>query len=42
MSVLMLAAPCGAALEVTANGDDEQAALEALEALFNAGFGELE
>ena len=42
MSVLMLAAPCGATLEVTANGEDEQAALEALEALFNAGFGELE
>ena len=42
MSVLMLAAPCGATLEVTANGEDEQAALEALEALLSAGFGELE
>lgn len=42
MSVLMLAAPCGAVLEVTANGDDEQAALETLETLFSNGFGELE
>ena len=42
MSVLMLAAPCGATLEVTADGDDEQAALEALESLFSTGFGELE
>ena len=42
MSVLMLAAPCGAILEVTLDGNDEQAAMEALEALFNTGFGELE
>ena len=42
MSVLMLAAPCGAILEVTLDGNDEQAALEALEVLFNSGFGELE
>ena len=42
MSVLMLAAPCGAVLEVTVNGDDEQAALETLETLFSNGFGELE
>ena len=42
MSVLMLAAPCGAILEVSLDGNDEQAAMEALEALFNTGFGELE
>jgi phosphotransferase system HPr (HPr) family protein len=42
MSVLMLAAPCGAELAVTIDGADEQAALEALQALFIKGFGELE
>ena len=42
MSVLMLAAPRGAILEVTLDGSDEQAALEALEVLFSNGFGELE
>ena len=42
MSVLMLEAPCGAILEVTLDGNDEQAALEALEVLFSNGFGELE
>jgi phosphocarrier protein len=42
MSVLMLAAPCGAILEVSLDGNDEQAAMEALEALFSTGFGELE
>lgn len=42
MSVLILAAPCGAILEVTLDGNDEQAALEALEVLFSTGFGELE
>ena len=42
MSVLMLAAPCGAILTVTVDGEDEQAALEALELLFSNGFGELE
>jgi phosphotransferase system HPr (HPr) family protein len=42
MSVLMLAAPCGAILEVILDGNDEQAALEALEVLFSTGFGELE
>ena len=42
MSVLMLAAPCGAILEVTLDGNDEQAALEALDMLFSNGFGELE
>ena len=42
MSVLMLAAPCGAILEVSLDGNDEQTAMEALEALFSTGFGELE
>ena len=42
MSVLMLAAPCGAILEFSLDGNDEQAAMEALEALFSTGFGELE
>lgn len=41
MSVLMLAAPCGAELEVTAMGEDEAEALDALNALFENGFGEL-
>lgn len=42
MSVLMLAAPCGAELAVSINGTDEEAALAALQALFSQGFGELE
>ena len=42
MSVLMLAAPCGAELSVTIIGDDENDAMMALEALFTSGFGELE
>lgn len=42
MSVLMLAAPCGAELEITASGADQADALDALRALFESGFGELE
>lgn len=42
MSVLMLAAPCGAELEITAVGADQIEALNALKALFDSGFGELE
>ena len=42
MSVLMLAAPCGAELEITAVGTDQAEALNALKALFDSGFGELE
>ena len=42
MSVLMLAAPCGAELTLTVTGPDETAATEALTALFASGFGELE
>ena len=42
MSVLMLAAPCGAELKITANGADQADALNSLRALFESGFGELE
>jgi phosphocarrier protein HPr len=42
MSVLMLAAPCGAKLSLKINGDDEAAALQAMTELFATGFGELE
>ena len=42
MSVLMLAAPCGAELTLTVTGPDEIAATEAMRALFANGFGELE
>ncbi|WP_447553208.1 HPr family phosphocarrier protein [Vreelandella sp. EE22] len=40
MSLLMLAAPCGTALTVEAIGSDAEAALKALEALFEARFDE--
>ncbi len=42
MSVLLLAAPCGAELSLKINGDDEAAALQAMMELFADGFGELE
>ncbi len=42
MSVLLLAAPCGAKLSLKINGDDEAAALQAMTELFANGFGELE
>ena len=42
MSVLLLAAPCGAELSLKINGDDEAAALQAMTELFANGFGELE
>jgi len=42
MSVLMLAAPMGAELELHISVEDEGAALAALEQLFESGFGELE
>ena len=42
MSVLMLAAPCGAELSVAITGDDKNDAMMALEALFASGFDELE
>ncbi|GHE22495.1 HPr family phosphocarrier protein [Halomonas urumqiensis] len=40
MSLLMLAAPCGTELCVIAEGEDADAALEAIEALFDARFDE--
>ena len=40
MGVLMLAAPCGTTLEVECDGPDEDAALEAIEALVEQRFGE--
>ncbi|TFH88258.1 HPr family phosphocarrier protein [Billgrantia azerbaijanica] len=40
MSLLMLAAPCGTELTVSAEGEDAEAALEAIEALFDARFEE--
>ena len=40
MSVMMLAAGQGSVLTVQADGPDEHAALSAVEALINDGFGE--
>ncbi|MDY7115904.1 HPr family phosphocarrier protein [Halomonas sp. SSL-5] len=40
MSLLMLAAPCGTQLTVSAEGEDAEAALDAVEALFEARFDE--
>jgi phosphotransferase system HPr (HPr) family protein len=40
MALLMLGAPCGTELEVSAAGEDAEAALEAIEALFEARFEE--
>ncbi|MYL22728.1 HPr family phosphocarrier protein [Vreelandella massiliensis] len=40
MALLMLAAPCGTELTVTAEGDDAEQALEAVQALFDARFDE--
>lgn len=40
MSLLMLAAPCGTELRITAEGSDAEQALDAIEALFNARFDE--
>jgi phosphotransferase system HPr (HPr) family protein len=40
MSLLMLAAPCGTELTVSAEGDDAEAALDAIQALFEARFDE--
>lgn len=42
LSVLMLAATCGTQLEATAEGTDEEAAINAIEALFADAFGEAE
>lgn len=40
MSLLMLAAPCGTELEVSAQGEQAEAALAAVSALFEARFDE--
>jgi phosphocarrier protein len=40
MGVMMLAAEKGSTILVTASGDDEQHAVEAIEALFAAKFDE--
>jgi phosphotransferase system HPr (HPr) family protein len=42
LSVLMLAATRGTQLQATAEGTDEEAAMDALDQLFADGFGELE
>jgi len=42
MGVLMLAAACDSSIEIEAVGEDEDAALQALGALIDDGFGELE
>jgi phosphocarrier protein len=40
MGILLLAAAAGTPLTITANGEDEQAAIEALCAFIETGFGE--
>jgi len=40
MGIMMLAATCETVVEITANGEDEAAAINAIEALFNNYFGE--
>lgn len=40
MGIMMLAAGCGTELVLQADGTDENAALDALEDMFNNGFGE--
>lgn len=40
MSLLMLAAPCGAELTVSADGSDAEAALDAIQTLFESRFEE--
>ena len=40
MGVMMLAAACGSTLKIETEGEDEDAALEALTALIASGFGE--
>jgi phosphocarrier protein len=41
MGVLMLAAACGATIQVATSGADEMEALDALAQLVESGFGEL-
>ncbi len=40
MGLLMLAAGCGSTIEITARGDDAEAAIDALVVLIDSGFGE--
>lgn len=40
MGVMMLAAECGSTIRISADGEDEAEALEALCALVTGGFGE--
>ncbi len=40
LQMLMLAGTCGTVIEITADGDDERSALDALLALVAAKFGE--
>ena len=40
MGILLLAAACGSTITITADGADEGAAVEALTALVDSGFGE--
>jgi phosphocarrier protein len=40
LGILLLAASQGTAIEVTAEGEDEDQAMDALEALVGGGFGE--
>jgi phosphocarrier protein len=42
LGLLLLAAPCGSELTITAEGDDAQEALTAIEALIGERFGEPE
>ncbi|MEP6786831.1 MAG: HPr family phosphocarrier protein [Acidobacteriota bacterium] len=41
LSVLYIAAGCGVELQITAHGEDETEAIEAIEKLFLDGFGEV-
>lgn len=41
LGLLLLAAPCGASLQLRADGKDEAEAIRALAALVAAGFGEV-
>ena len=40
LGLLLLAAPCGASIQIRAEGRDENEAMKALAALVAAGFGE--
>lgn len=40
MGILLLAAACGSTITISADGSDEEAAVEALAALVQSGFGE--